>query len=71
LILLFFLWGYKPLQLLQSFLQNLHWGSHAMSNGWLQASASVYVRIWQSLPGDNYIRFLSACTSWHPQYCRG
>jgi hypothetical protein len=31
------------------------------------ASASVFVRLWQSLSGDSYIRILSACTSWHPQ----
>ena len=33
LILLFFLWNYKPLQLLQSFLSLLHWGPHAQYNG--------------------------------------
>jgi hypothetical protein len=33
----------------------------------LQASASVFVRLWQSLSGDSYIRLLSACTSWHSQ----
>jgi hypothetical protein len=41
LILLFFLWGCKPLQLLQSFLSLLHWwphwGHHAQSNAWLWA----------------------------------
>jgi hypothetical protein len=35
LILLFFLWGCKPLQLLQFFLWLLHWGPCAQSNGWL------------------------------------
>ena len=29
--------------------------------------ASVFVRLWQSLSRDNYIRLLSASTSWHPQ----
>jgi hypothetical protein len=40
---------------------------HAQSNGWLWSSASVFVRLWQSLSGDSYIRLLSACISWHPQ----
>ena len=34
-ILLFLLWGCKPLQLLVSFLWLLHWGPCAQSNGWL------------------------------------
>jgi hypothetical protein len=37
------------------------------SNGWLWASTSVFVRLWQSLSGDSYIRLLSASTCWHPQ----
>jgi hypothetical protein len=65
-ILLFFLWGSKPLQLLQSFFQLLHWGPLAQSNGWLRASISVFVWLWQTLSGDSYIRLLSASTSWHP-----
>jgi len=40
-------------------------GSPAQSNGWLWASAPVFVRLWHSLSGDNYIRFLSASSSWH------
>jgi hypothetical protein len=44
-----------------------HWGLHAQSNGWLWASASVFVSHWQSLSGDSYIRLLSASTFWHPQ----
>jgi hypothetical protein len=31
--------------------------------GWLRASASVFVRHWQSLSGDSCIRLLSASTS--------
>jgi hypothetical protein len=54
-------------QLLLSFLQLLHWGPHDQVDGWLQASTSVNLRLWQSLSGDSYIRHLSACTSWHPQ----
>jgi hypothetical protein len=34
---------------------------------WLWASSSVFVRLWQSLSGDSYIRLLTASTSWHPQ----
>jgi len=46
LILLFFLWGCKPLQLLQSFLQLFHWWPHAQSNDWLWVLASVFVWLW-------------------------
>ena len=59
--------GCKPPQLLQSLFQLLHQGPHAQSKGWLWASASVFVRLWQSLSGDNHIRLPSANTSWHPQ----
>jgi hypothetical protein len=45
LILLFFLWGCKPLQLRQSFLWLLHWGPHAQSNGWLRASTLVFDKL--------------------------
>jgi hypothetical protein len=41
--------------------------SLVQSSGWLWASASVFVRLWQSLSGDSYNRILSASTSWHPQ----
>jgi hypothetical protein len=37
-----------------------HWCPHAQSNGWLQASTSVFVRLLKSLSGDSYIRLLSA-----------
>ena len=58
LILFFFLLGCKPLQLLQSFLP--------CSVQWLavRAPTSVFVRYWQSLSGDIYIRLLSASISW-------
>ena len=39
--------GCKPLQLLQSFLQLLHWGACAQSNGWLWGYGSVFVMPWQ------------------------
>jgi hypothetical protein len=55
LILLFFLWGCKLLQLLQ-------W-PHDQFNGWLQASVPVDVRLWQSFSADSCIRLLLAWTS--------
>jgi hypothetical protein len=64
-ILLFFLWGCKPLRLLQSFSWHLHWGPCSQSNVWLQASTSVSVRPCQSLSGDIHVSLLSASTSWH------
>jgi hypothetical protein len=36
-------------------------------NDWLYESTSEFVRLWQSLSGDSYIRLLLASTSWHPQ----
>ena len=66
-LVLFLLWGCKCLQLLQSFLQLLHWVPYAQFNGWLSAFASVFVRLWQRLSGDSYIKLLSANTSWPPQ----
>ena len=71
LILLFFLWGYNPLQLFWSFLYLLYWGSHTQFNGWLWASISLFVRLWKSLSRDSYIRLLSAWTSCHPLQCLG
>jgi hypothetical protein len=38
-----------------------------VSNINLRASTSVFIRYWQSLSGDSYIRRLSASTSWHQQ----
>ena len=35
----------------------------AQSNGWLQASSSVFVRLWQSLSGDSHIRLPSKALS--------
>jgi hypothetical protein len=37
----------------------LPWGPHAQSNSWLGASASVFIRLWQRLSGESYIRLLS------------
>jgi hypothetical protein len=47
------------------------WGPCAKSNDWLQESASVLVRLWQSLSWDSNIRLLSEYTSWHQQSCLG
>jgi hypothetical protein len=60
-------WGCKPPQLLQSLLQLFHWEPRAQCNGWLGATAYVFVQICQSLSGDSHIRLLSASTSQHPQ----
>jgi hypothetical protein len=60
-------WGCKPPQLLQSPFQLPYWGLHTKSNGWLWASTSVFVRLWQSLSGDRYVRLLSASSSQHQQ----
>ena len=60
-------WGCKPLQLLQYLLQLPYQGPYTQSNGWLRASTSVFVRFWQSLSADSYIRLQLASTSRHPQ----
>jgi hypothetical protein len=50
------------LQLLQFLLQLPHRGPCTQSHGWLWASASVFVRLWHNLSGDNHIRLPSAST---------
>jgi hypothetical protein len=52
LILLLFLWGCKPIQLLQPLPELLHWDLCTQSDVWLHTSASVLVRIWQGLSGE-------------------
>ena len=42
-------------------------GTCGQSNGWLWASASVFVSLWQTLSGDSHIRLLSTSTSDHLQ----
>jgi hypothetical protein len=42
----------KPLQLLQSFPELLHLGPCAQSKGWLQVSASEFVRLWNTAISD-------------------
>jgi hypothetical protein len=37
----------------------------------LYSSTLVFVRLWQSLSGDSYIRQISVSTSWHQQQCLG
>jgi len=47
----------------------VHWGPCVLSNGWLWASTSVFVRHWQSLSQDSYISLLPTSSCWHPQCC--
>jgi hypothetical protein len=72
LILLFLLWVANPFSsfsdLSNSYIKDPIKETCAQSSGWLQTSTSVFFRFWQSLSWDSYIRLLSACTSWHPQY---
>jgi hypothetical protein len=42
-------------------------GTWAQSSGWLLASDSVFVRLWQSLSGDSHNRLPSKNTSQNPQ----
>jgi hypothetical protein len=58
-------WGCKSPH---SLLQFLHRGPCVQSNGWLKASAFVFVRHWHHLSGNSHIRLLSASTSRHLQY---
>jgi hypothetical protein len=64
-ILLFLLWGLQ--------LPSVPWVLSlapplgTLCNGWLRASTSVFVRPWQSLSRDNYIRLLSESICCHPQ----
>jgi hypothetical protein len=44
-------------------------GPHAQSNGWLRASTSAFVRLWQGLSGDSYIRFIPHTVTKPRQYC--
>jgi hypothetical protein len=69
-LMLFFLWGYNPPQLLQSFCHLPHQGSWTQSDGWLQTSTSVLVRCWLNLPRSSHSRFLSASDSCQWQHCR-
>jgi hypothetical protein len=59
-------WGCKPPQLLKPLLYLHHQRAPpslpAQSNGWLQASSSVFVRFWQSLSGNSHIRLLMFLT---------
>jgi hypothetical protein len=42
-------------------------GTLAKSNDWMGTSASVFVRLYQSLSGDSCNRLLSASSSWRLQ----
>jgi hypothetical protein len=70
LILLFFLWCCKPLQLLQSFPKLLYWDP-VLSPMVGCEHAPLYLSHSQSLSGDSNNRLPSASTCWHPQQCLG
>ena len=61
----FFPWGCKPLQLLQTTLQILHWRPQAQSNSWLLVSASVFVGLWQVPSGGSHGMLLLVHASCH------
>jgi hypothetical protein len=67
--LISFLWSCNP-QVLQSFCQLPHQGPWAQSDGWLQASTSVLVSCWLTLPSSSHNWFMSASTSWQWQQCQ-
>ena len=46
-------------------------GTPCSFQGWLLVFTSVFVRLWQRLSGDSYIRLLLASTSWHLLWCLG
>jgi hypothetical protein len=69
LIFLFFLWGLQNPSAPSVLSLTPLLGTHAQSHGCVRASASVFVRLWESLSGDSYVRLLSGSTSWHRQYC--
>jgi hypothetical protein len=52
-------WGCKPPELLWPFSNSFIRDPHTHSNGWLWASASVVVRLWQSRSEDSHIRLYS------------
>ena len=56
-------WGSKLLHLPQFFLQLFHLQFCTQFNGWLQASASVFVRLSQSLSVSRYQALPSICNS--------
>ena len=61
----------KPLQLLQSFLLTPALETPCSVQWLARRSTSEFVRLWQSLSGDSYIRLLSASISLAPQQCLG
>jgi hypothetical protein len=66
LILMFILWVANLFSSFSPFSNSSIGDPHSQSNGWLWASASVFIRLWQSLSENSYIRLLSKCT-YHPQ----
>ena len=63
---LFFLWGSKSLQFLQSFLNFSVWGS--VLSPMVDCKLPPLCQVLVELSGDRYIRLLSASTSWHLQF---
>jgi hypothetical protein len=57
----------NPLSSFSTFSNSSIMDPHAQSNGWLWASASVFVMFWQIFSGDSNIRCPSATTSLHTQ----
>ena len=66
-ILLFHLYGCRPLQLLVYFLSVLHWGPCVPFYRWLWASTYDFSRHWHSHKRESYIRVLSAKSCWYMQ----
>ena len=60
-------WTAKLLSFFSPFFNSSIRDTRAQVNGWLWASSSVFVRLWQRLSGDSHIRFLSASTSRYSQ----
>ena len=69
LILLFFLQGCNPLQLLQFFSSIFPWDPSGWSSGWLRVSIYVFVRHVKIFLGDCYIKHLSGSASWYQSQC--
>jgi hypothetical protein len=64
LILLFLLWGCKPLQ---PFNSPPNYSMLSQTIGCKHPCLSILVRLWQNLSGVSYISLLSTSTSWHHQ----
>jgi hypothetical protein len=63
LTLLLPLWASSSLSSFSPFTNSSIVYSCTQYNGWVQAYASLFVRLWQSLSGDSHILLLSASTT--------